>query len=327
MGTIPNAFIPVESAQRTKVLFLAKNAGSIYEGIEFDNHRNYHQRLLTVLKNLGFVVEATDDLRTTFKLGNFDYLYGIHSHFWFNGKEAISSAIAEYFGVPYLGPRPTVRAVMEDKVLSKHLARSLNIPTPRWMGISKFDKISGPPNFSPPWVLKPRNGIASQMVKFIRDENEWRTVLNDLQTLRFGKIDFIAEKFIDGINLSVPFIEGIEEFRLPVFEEFDENEENILSYKSKRGITPGYRSKIYQGKKIIHLREYADVLASACKPFDYGRFEFRYDIKNEEVYFLEGNLICNASEGAIIGKSFDVLNWTYDQGIGHIIATSLARQL
>ena len=324
---MPNAVTSVELAQRIKVLFLAKNAGSIEVGAKFDNHRNYHQKLLRVLINLGFDVEATDDLSATFGLGNFDYLYGIHSHLWFNGKEAISSAIAEYFGVPYLGPRPTVRAVMEDKVLSKHLARSLNIPTPQWMCISKFDRTSSPPNFSPPWVLKPRNGIASQMVKFIRDVSEWRTVFNDLQTLRFRKIDFIAEKFIDGVNISVPFIEGIEEFRLPVFEEFDENEENILSHQSKRGITPGYSSTIYQGEKIRHLQEYADVLASACKPFDYGRFEFKYDNKSKKVYFLEGNLICNASAGAIIGKSFEVLNWTYDEGIGHIIATSLARQL
>jgi D-alanine-D-alanine ligase len=66
------------------------------------------------------------------------------------------------------------------------------------------------------------------------------------------------------------------------------------------------------------FREYA--------PFDYGRFEFRLDVRTGEILFLEVNLNCNLWSRKTIALAASRLGWSHTDLIETILVESLDRQ-
>jgi hypothetical protein len=61
------------------------------------------------------------------------------------------------------------------------------------------------------------------------------------------------------------------------------------------------------------------------RPFDYGRFEFRFDREGGEVRFLEVNLNANLWSQKVYGRSAKLAGFSQEQLIETILAEGLRR--
>lgn len=315
-----------EEVAKTRVLFLARHAedGSDERRAKYGYHVFYHQNLLQTLRDIGFNVTPAADFAVLFGPLKFDFLYAIHSHALFEGHELLAPVIAAYRGVPCLGPTAPMRAISEDKVLAKQVAASLGIEVAKHHVITHRMMREG--KFSAPgtWILKPRGGIASDAIMKVESEFGWREALASAADPRHEGREFIAEEFVPGQNFTVPVIEGFPPFA--PWEEQGRPGDNVLTNEGKRGLNPHYASFPYEGPGAREAMDATQRMASAVGPFDYARFDYRYDAARKRLVFIEVNFVCNMAPASVIGRSVELMGIDYQSLVGHIVATSLRRQ-
>jgi D-alanine-D-alanine ligase len=66
-------------------------------------------------------------------------------------------------------------------------------------------------------------------------------------------------------------------------------------------------------------------MVEVFRPFDFGRFEFRFNEATGEVNLLEVNLQCNLWSEKVYGRSALLMGWTQEDLIETIVAASLHR--
>jgi D-alanine-D-alanine ligase len=66
-------------------------------------------------------------------------------------------------------------------------------------------------------------------------------------------------------------------------------------------------------------------MTEVFRPFDYGRFEFRFDEATGEVNLLEVNLQCNLWSQKVYGRSATLMGWSQEDLIESLMAQSLQR--
>ena len=84
------------------------------------------------------------------------------------------------------------------------------------------------------------------------------------------------------------------------------------------GLPAGRELELAEARAREMLREF--------RPFDYGRFEFRLDVRTGEVQFLEVNLNCNLWSRKTIAMAADQIGWSHRDLIETILTESLRRQ-
>ena len=73
------------------------------------------------------------------------------------------------------------------------------------------------------------------------------------------------------------------------------------------------------------IAELTRIMAEEFRPFDYGRFEFRFDAATGELNFLEVNLQCNLWSQKVYGRSAVLAGLTQSQLIETILSEGLRR--
>jgi D-alanine-D-alanine ligase len=310
------------------VLFLARHATNFSEERkrQYGYHVVYHEVLLKTLRDIGLKVKPASDFRVLFQKPDYNFLYGIHSHAIFDGHELLAPSIAAYHGVPFLGSPAPVRAMSEDKFLAKKFAASVGIDVAK-------DKVFNPADtamqgFSMPgsWVLKPRGGIASDALMKVDSEAEWDAALKAAADPKNEGRDFMAEEFVPGINLTVPVIEGFPPETFACFIERGRAGDNMLTKEGKRGMNPDYASEPYGGPGAAEASAAAAKLAAEISPFDYARFDFRYDTEAKRLVFLEMNIACNMSPASVVRIAAAQHGIDYGPLVAHVFTHSLRRQ-
>ncbi|RWB98411.1 MAG: hypothetical protein EOS07_34925 [Mesorhizobium sp.] len=317
-----------EELAHTHVLFLARHAldSSPERRAKYGYHVVYHAIMLETLRGLGFRVTPASEHEVLFGPLDFDFLYAIHSHAIFDGHELLAPAIAAYRGVPCLGASASSRAVSEDKVLAKQLAASLGLDVAKHR-IMQPGEVSNV-KFSLPgsWIVKPRGGIASDAIVKVENEADWRDALTTISDPRHGGREFIAEEFVPGLNLTVPIVEGFPPGSLAVFEEHGRPGDNVLTNEAKRGLNSSYKSAPYDGPGAEEVSEATARMVAEMSPFDYARFDFRYDPDTRRTVFIEVNIACNMAPASAVYRSAALHGIKYEELVGHVLTHSLRRQ-
>jgi D-alanine-D-alanine ligase len=311
----------------TFVLFLARHAtdSSAENKAKAGYHVVYHELLLKTLRGLGLEVAPASDLNVLFEPLDFDFLYAIHSHAIFDGHELLAPAIAAFRGVPCLGPGAPMRALSEDKVLAKHFAKSIGLEVVKHQLVDPLSlKTKGLPGS---WILKPRGGIASDAILKVDGPEDWPAALASIADPRHEGRAFIAEEFVPGLNLTVPVIEGFPPKTFAVFQERGRAGDNVLTKEGKRGLAATYSSEPYSGPGAAEAQEAAARFAAAVSPFDYARFDFRYDPATQRLVFIEVNIVCNMAPASVVAKSAALHGIGYEQLVAHVFTHSLRRQI
>lgn len=321
--------LSADARRDLRILFIAKHAkwdGGLHP--EDGTHAVYHREMRAVLEEIGLDLMIADDYRVLFERPCADFVFPLLNRGGFLNSEMLLPLLCNRLGMPYLGASPILRGLADDKHLAKRVAVARGVPTAPWAVYRQGAPLD--PTICPPaahYVIKPNASSASWGVS---DAWDWTGVRNAVLRLHDEGHDAIVEPFIMGhdIEVSVITLRG-EPLILPT-QVVEQDDPGLLrTYQEKRNLvagqayeirpmTPGAELSLVEARAREMMREFA--------PFDYGRFEFRIDVRTGEIQFLEVNLNCNLWSRKTIAMAAAQIGWSHRDLIETILAESLRRQ-
>jgi D-alanine-D-alanine ligase len=317
-----------EDKDRLVILFLAKHAlsGGAPDP-EDGTHAVYHHELLETLKTAGLWVVAANDFDSVWEKPRADFVIPLLNRAGFLNSEMLAPLLLTRHGLPFLGAAPILRGLSDDKHLMKTAARQRGVPVTDWAILRRGQGPVEPPPFA--WerlVVKPNASSASWGVEILDGWDEARAHAEQL--LAAGH-DVICEPEAPLIDIAVPVVGADGPWLLPPMAYRPETPGGPRRYEEKRGLVETADDPL----EAVDDPELAERLHSAVRrllpelwPFDYGRFEFRYDPATGDLVFMEVNLSCNLWSRKTISRSARSIGVNHGRLVETILAHSLLRQ-
>lgn len=290
-------------------------------------YAEYHKKIYDILSSNCKNVKSFNNPEIIFNPpSDTDYIFSLYNRMPFRNSEIFISSVAEYHKTAYLGARPNIRALAEDKHLSKMMAVYANVPTPQWEIYSIGDKLDKP-FFDGPYFIKPRFGAASKYIDENSICNTWDSAKVHIEYLYEQQQDVIVEEFIDGIYYTSPVLNNYNDYLfLPCIQEISELRGNIVTYRQKRKLDGGLIRNIVIDPSINQkIQQYSKKLFKLVQPLDYTRFDYIVDKKEGIPYFIEFNVCCNLGEHSTLSQAAKSIGYTYNETILNILSSSLYR--
>lgn len=313
-----------------KILFIANDAPLSSKGglkAEYYN-TGYHQEIYELLCQLKLNVWSTRDVSELMNLEKkFNYVFTLLNRLEFQNSEVFISSICEYYGLKYLGAKPNIRALAEDKHLTKILARSLGIPTSDWMLYRVGETRLTPPTFGGPYFLKWRNGASSVDIDEASCVDTWDAAIARIEYFHLQNKDVILERLLLGECITIPVLAAKTPCVLPAVVSKSDKEFGLVTHAQARRLEGGLTREVLADERLYKsLKTHALTLFDAVKPVDYIRVDFRIDHMSGIPHLLEFNICCNISSRSAITLSANHLGISHEQLVGHILNQSLVRQ-
>lgn len=316
---------------RLKIMLLAKHAASNGNPDQVDgNHAIYHHELRATLEAIGLDVTPAQSFTAIEQRPNVDFVFTLLNRAGFQNSEMLAPLTLMRHGVPFLGASPILRGVSDDKHLSKVLARRHGVPTADWIVCRRGQPVIEP-GFRPErFVVKPNASSASWGVKIVDD---WASAREHVERLHAQSHDVIVEEYQPILDVAVPVVGGetSDPWLLPPMAHMPETPGEIRSYEEKRALVPTLANSdpltpLDDRAAVARMNDYSRRLCLELWPFDYGRFEFRFDPKTGAIGFMEVNLSCNLWSKKSISRSAASLGIDHATLVESIVAHSLRRQ-
>lgn len=309
---------------------LAKHAFSGGAPDQVDgNHAIYHHELKSTLEAIGLDVAPAQDYAAIESDPRADFVIPLLNRAGFQNSEMLAPLMLTRRGVPFLGASPILRGLADDKHLCKLVARHHGVPTARWIVCRRGARVVEP-GFRPDrLVVKPNASSASWGVRVVGDWIEGREHVERLHALGH---DAIVEEYLPILDVAVPVVGGAgsDPWLLPPMAHCPETLGRVRSYEEKRALVPTLASDplspVEDQDLVERLEAYTLPLAAELWPFDYGRFEFRFDPASGALAFMEVNLSCNLWSKKSISRSAATLGVDHAMLVESIVAHSLCRQ-
>ena len=324
-----SGLLTIDDPGRLRVLFMAPYApdGPGYEQKAYTadgGYPEYHYRVFERLRRLGFRMESSSKPYAIVHAGGaVDYVFSLFNRMAVRNSEVFVSAYCEYLGLRYLGAPPNVRAIAEDKYISKLVAETAGIPIPRGVpyhrGITPRDAAP----FPGPYFIKDRFGAASEGLTIENMQPDWKGARAAIEAVWDSGTDALLEEFVDGIDITVPVMGDDAPRILGVYEPRSDKPGHILTHDLKLNDVLGYRERDLHEPWLL-----ADVtrLWDAVGPIDYFRLDYRFDPATGRRRFLEFNICCYIGEHGPFGYGAARHGISTDELLEHIVAYSLLRQ-
>ncbi|HEX7885489.1 MAG TPA: hypothetical protein VF474_05890 [Phenylobacterium sp.] len=323
----PRTLGPAERALR--ILFIAKHAnwcGGLHP--EDGNHALYHREIRLALEAIGVNLQLADDYGVLIDPQGVDFVFPLLNRGGFLNSEMLLPLLCERRGVAYLGASPILRGLSDDKHLAKRVAVARGVPTAPWAVFRRgapLERQVCPAGSH--FVIKPNASSASWGVS---DAWDWDGVSAAVMRLHREGHDAIVEPFVEGhdIEVSVITLDG-RPFLLPTQIVEQDDPTRLRTYQEKRSLVTdqGYAIRPFADvARLDRVEDFAREMLKEFVPFDYGRFEFRLDVRTGEVRFLEVNLNCNLSSAKTIALAAGQIGWSHAELVETILAESLRRQ-
>lgn len=323
--------LSVAHPEVVRVLFTAPYApdGPAYALNAFTGdgtYPHYHHQIYKRLKRLGFQVHSSSKPYAVVHAGGLvDYVFSLYNRLHFRACEVFVPAYCEYLNIPYLGAGPNVRAVAEDKLLSKLVARSIGIPVVEGVVFHNRVTPTTTPPFEGPYFIKDRYGKASEGITTENLQQDWAGAVKVIERLWRQGTDALVEEFVDGIDVTVPVVGDDMPLVLGAFHPPSNKVGNILTEDLKLTDPLGYRS-YDAGENMARFTDDVHLLWAALGPIDYLRLDYRLNPETGERKFLELNICCYIGESGPFGMGAAARGISADALLGHIVAFSLVRQ-
>ena len=251
-------------------------------------------------------------------------------------REAFYPALFEELGFPYTGSDAYALAVTLDKQVTKLLLKEHNVRTPNWQFIEHASEFR-PGLLRLPVIVKPNfegssKGITQESIAETEDEAKVRVT----QALENYPAGILVEEYIAGRDLTVPFLESLEndfggvlapvEYvidpllgsgrRYPIYDyDLKTKHETAVSVRAPAAISH---------EASAALRKTAQEIFRALDCKDLGRIDFRLDEKGM-AYFLEINELPSLEPGAGIYAAAALEGLHFDAVINSVIASAARR--
>jgi D-alanine-D-alanine ligase len=315
--------LAAEEKARLKLMLLARHAKS---GVRLDrvdgSHAVYHHELLETLRGVGLSVEAADRFEHLDD-ASADFVIPLLNRAGFVNSEMMAPLMLERAGTPYLGARPIIRGLSDDKHLMKHLARAHGVDTCEW-AVFRLGQMVERPDFARDgrMIVKPNASSASWGVAVVDD---WESAAAQIDWLHDEGHDAILEPWIPAMDLAVPVVGADGPWMLPPLI----YPNGLRTYEEKRNLIDVDEDPLAPLTDMHALERatgFTHRLMRELWPFDYGRFEFRYDPATGRIAFMEVNLSCNLWSKKTISRSAGLLGVNHGALVETIVTHSLLRQ-
>lgn len=231
-----------------------------YNAIEIDVDSNIAEKLRKINPGLAFIA-----------------LHGPY------GEDGCIQGLLEILGIKYTHSGVMASAVAMNKVMSKHIFRSLSIDIPKGYVISREDLLKNNIKIDYPYVLKPINEGSSIGVHMIFSYEDYLELKNNSSTIMEK---MIVEEYIPGIELHTAVLlnEAIGTMEIRPKNKF-------YDYEAK--YTDGFAEHIFPAEIPDNI--YKMTLEHALKVHQFlgcktvSRSDFRYNPKNNTLKMLEIN--------------------------------------
>ena len=321
--------ISAKAKRDLKFLFIAKHAlGSGGLDAVDGNHSPYHYEVRTILEGLFEKLSVANSFDALFTDPGVDFVFPLLNRGGFFNSEMLCPILCNRLGLPFLGANPILRGLADDKHLTKLEGRTRGVPTCDWAVYRAGAPVE--PDRCPKadrYVVKPNNSSASWGVT---DASDWEGVKAGVLGIHAEGYDALVEPFMNGSDVEVPVIEmnGVPHVMPPMlFRQADPT--HLRSHEEKRDLvdrSQKYELVPFEGAQAWpQIREFTLQMAEVFRPFDYGRFEFRFNEETGEINLLEVNLQCNLWSEKVYGRSAKLMGWTQEDLIESIVAQSLRR--
>ncbi|MDO7835989.1 phosphoribosylglycinamide synthetase [Sphingobium sp. HBC34] len=321
--------IPAADKARLRILFLAKHAGADGRPDAQDgNHAIYHHEMRTTLEAIGLHVDVANRYDALFDRPDADFVVTLLNRGSFQNSEMLAPLLLARHDLPYLGASPIVRGLSDDKYLSKMIARARGVPTMNAQLFRRGGLFEAPAFATGQLVVKPNASSASWGVKTV---DSWALAQDHADSLFALGHDVLVEQWAPLLDVAVPVIGGSggRPWILPPMMYVPADPHRERSYAEKRGLVDAGDDPLILVEDA-ELRDRLEAMTQALLPelwpFDYGRFEFRYDPASGQALFMEVNLSCNLWSKKTISRSAASIGVDHGALVETIIGHSLARQ-
>ena len=294
---------------------------------EFGVQPAYQYEVWDMLANgLGLDVESRcriDELPEAFAGRNFVFtLFNIAP---FRNSEVYVTALAAAAGIACLGAPANIRALAEDKWLTKLTAQALGVSTPAGMVINS--KVPAqPPEFDGPYIAKPRFGAASMGIDTSSARPDFAEIASRSAELGASIDECLVEQVVGDCDVTVSILVGEEgPVALPPARQSVDSPFGIFTHLHKRKLIPGL-VRDFPGDEpwLEPIVEDALRFARAVTPYDYLRCDFRYGAEGHAL--LECNVACSIGREMAFAQSAVMAGISFESLVEHVLVTSLDRQ-
>jgi D-alanine-D-alanine ligase len=323
--------IPASVKASLRVLYLAKHADSQGTLDATDgNHALYHHEMRSTLEAIGLNVATATSYDALANLNDFDFVLPLLNRGGFQNSEMLGPLLLARAGIPYLGASPILRGLSDDKHLTKVVARQRGVPTAPWSVFRRGGEFSQRPPFAARrFVVKPNASSASWGLSVV---DCWDEVTAAVRTLHAEGYDAIVEPWTPLLDVAVPVVGGRGEapWLLPAMVYRPADPERPRTYEEKRSLGGTIIDDPLEPFEDACAKEqvcdYTRELVREFWPFDYGRFEYRFDPATGALSFMEVNLSCNLWSKKSISRAAARVGIDHLSLVEAIVAHSLQRQ-
>ncbi|MBQ6993978.1 MAG: hypothetical protein IJN64_05780 [Lachnospiraceae bacterium] len=290
----------------------------------------YHWKIVEILKKAKYNIDTASNIEFLIENHNkYDLVWSVYNRLGFRNSEIFVQSLCEYYNIKYIGATPNVRALVEDKSLSKQLAEHLRINTAPWVVCSKEYPLCKIPPFSGPYFVKPRFGSASINI----DESSlcytWEDAIKKSEYYFQQNLDVIVEKYIKGLCYGVSLLNTISGNPLIAAPHYTISDKtgNIMTHSQKRFADSGMKRfespDSTLNKQLMHI---AQKYYSAMQPCDYARIDFILEEESFTPYFLEVNVLMNLGiRGGFVNSFLNSHFKNYEELINYILELGVAK--
>lgn len=321
--------LPAAARSALRILLVAKHARWDGELHPSDgSHAIYHREMRQTLETIGVNLSIADSYEALFDRPAADFVFPLLNRGGFLNSEMLLPLLCQRMALPYLGASPILRGLADDKHLAKQAAAARGLPTAPWAIYRRGAPQDVPPAFEADgFVVKPNASSASWGVVGAGD---WREVREAIESLHAEGHDAIVEPFVTGhdVEVSIITLHG-RPFILPIQIVEQDDPHRLRTYAEKRNLVEdqSYRIRpLEDGPVQARAETLTRRIMAEFLPFDYGRYEFRLDIRTGEILFMEVNLNCNLWSQKTIAMAAAQIGWSHKELIETILVESIERQ-
>ncbi|HAJ95182.1 MAG TPA: D-alanine--D-alanine ligase [Actinobacteria bacterium] len=288
------------------------------------------QRVSNALRNLGYDVTKLDidqSIIDNLSSGRFDLAYiALHGK---DGEDGTIQEILEVLEIPYTGPGVYPNALSFNKIISKQIFNSLEIPVPDFyfLNASSFREL-GASKLLPyivkklglPLVVKPSAQGSALGIKLVEKKEDLSNAI--ISALGYNK-KVILEKYIEGIELAVSIIGKEKPEVLPVVEIVPENNFFDFESRSKVGKTEYFIPARIQDDEMKKVMSTALSVHKALKCTNLSRVDIIMDKKDRIPYVLELNTSPGMTDISLLPMAAKEAGMSFEELVDKIVKMSI----
>jgi D-alanine-D-alanine ligase len=244
------------------------------------------------------------------------------------GEDGTPQELLEILDIPYTGPGVASCIRCMDKVLTKHLLRASEIPTPDWVAFNStafrelgaadaLDEIEARLGF--PLVVKPASQGSALGVRFAASRGDVPEAL----VAAFSYDDrVLLERHVKGRELAVSLLDGEP---LPAVE-VRPKEEDLFNYEARYeiGRTEYLCPAALTEDELTEVQAAAHACYEALWCTGFARVDLILD-RDSTPQVLEANAIPGLTDTSLLPMAADAAGIGFEELIGRIVSSALAR--